>query len=234
MGKKISESRRRRKRQLMRRVVSVVGCIIICGSVVFIGKSLFPNQFGAFSESDEEMWIGAPEMDVQLLSVNEYSRPGTPLEKVNGVVIHYVGNPNTSAAANRNYFQGLKDSKETKASSHFIVGLEGEIVQCVPCKEISYASNERNVDTIAIETCHPDETGKFNEKTYQSLVHLTGWLCSRYQLTSEDVIRHYDITGKMCPLYFVEHEDAWQQFKLDVEIKIQEINQWQQEKESET
>ena len=137
--------------------------------------------------------------------------------------IHYVGNPGTSAKANRDYFQRLKDAHTTKASSHFVVGLDGEIVQCIPSTEISYASNERNKDTLSIECCHPDETGKFNEATYQSMVNLTGWLCARFGLDSQDVIRHYDVTGKICPKYFVEHEDAWEQFKSDVQTKAEEI-----------
>ena len=27
------------------------------------------------------------------------------------------------------------------------------------------------------------------------------------------VIRHYDVKGKLCPLYYVEHPEAWEQFK---------------------
>ena len=85
-------------------------------------------------------------------------------------------------------------------------------MQCIPCNEISYASNNRNSDTISIECCIEDETGKFNDSTYQSLIELTTWLMGRYDLSADDVIRHYDVTGKKCPLYFVEHEDAWEQF----------------------
>ena len=68
--------------------------------------------------------------------------------------------------------------------------------------------------------CHPDDTGAFNTVTYQSMVQLTAWLCNRFGLTSQDVIRHYDVTGKICPKYFVEHEDAWEQFKADVQQQI--------------
>ncbi len=35
----------------------------------------------------------------------------------------------------------------------------------------------------------------------------------RFGLTGQDVIRHYDVTGKICPKYFVEHEDAWEQLR---------------------
>ena len=121
---------------------------------------------------------------MQLLTPNPYSRPQKALEKVNGIVVHYTANPGTSARQNRDYFNGLAETKKTKASSHFVIGLEGEIVQCIPCNEISYASNNRNSDTISIECCIEDETGKFNDSTYQSLIELTTWLMGRYDLNA--------------------------------------------------
>ena len=157
-------------------------------------------------------------VEADLLPVNEWSRPGTPLERIDGVVIHYVGNPNTSAQANRNYFASLSSGEDgTYASSHFIVGLEGEVIQCIPLTEIAYASNERNDDTVAIEVCHPDESGEFSDVTYARVVELTAWLCGTFDLDpEEDVIRHYDVSGKICPVYYVEHPEAWDQFRSDV------------------
>lgn len=157
-----------------------------------------------------------PDIDVQLLDINEYSRPGIESEKIKGIVIHYTANPGSTAQNNRDYFQSLKDTHETSVSSHFVVGLDGEIVQCVPTWEYAYASNSRNRDTVSIECCHEDESGVFNEETYKSMVKLTAWLCKKFDLTEQDVIRHYDVTGKNCPKYFVENEDAWNQFKKDV------------------
>ena len=78
--------------------------------------------------------------------------------------------------------------------------------------EVAYASNNRNKDTISIECCHPDESGQFNDATYHSLQKLVRALMDTYHLQSQDVIRHYDITGKICPKYFVDHEDQWQEF----------------------
>ncbi len=146
------------------------------------------------------------------LTVNPYSRSGESLNKVKGVVIHYTANPGSTAKNNRNYFENLKDTHITKASSHFIIGLEGEIIQCIPLNEIAYASNNRNSDTISIECCHEDATGQFNEKTYQSLQSLVKSLMDTYHLKKDDIIRHYDVTGKICPKYFVDHEDAWNEF----------------------
>lgn len=162
-----------------------------------------------------------PDIDVQLLDINEYSRPGIESDPIKGIVIHYTANPGSTAQNNRDYFQGLKDSHETSVSSHFVVGLEGEIIQCVPTWELAYASNGRNHDTVSIECCHPDESGKFNKDTYKSMVQLTSWLCTKFGLTEEDVIRHYDVTGKICPKYFVDDEDAWKLFKGDVKAAIE-------------
>ena len=164
----------------------------------------------------EKVVYEAPPVTEELLTVNEYSRPGLTLSKVNGVVVHYTANPGTSAENNRSYFEGLKDSGATYASSHYIIDLDGEIIQCIPLTEQAYASNDRNSDTIAIECCHPDETGQFTHATYDELVHLTAWLMGQYDLKIDDVIRHYDVSGKECPKYFVDNPDEWEKFKSDV------------------
>ncbi len=176
------------------------------------------------NESGPAVWMeqGAPYIDVELLTPNEYSRPQIPIEEIRGIAIHYTANPGATAMNNRNYFENLKDTHETKVSSHFVVGLEGEVVQCIPTSEISYATNSRNVDTISIECCHPDETGQFNEATYDSVVKLTAWLCLRFGLDTEDVIRHYDVTEKNCPKYYVEHPDAWEEMKADIGRQLEE------------
>ena len=166
-----------------------------------------------------------PEITEELLSVNEYSRPGIELSRVDGIVIHYTANPGTTAENNRSYFEGLKDSHLTHASSHYIIGTEGEIIQCLPLSEQAYASNDRNSDTIAIECCHPDDTGEFTDDTYKELVHLVAWLIGEYALDIDDVIRHYDISGKNCPKYYVEHEQAWDDFKSDVEDYIKQYGE---------
>ncbi len=156
-----------------------------------------------------------PDLDIQeeFLTVNPYSRPGTELKNVKKIVIHYTANPGTSAQANRDYFEGLATTQITSASSHFIIGLDGEIIQCVPLNEVAYASNEANSYSLSIECCHPDESGEFATVTYNQCVALTAELCKYYHLDPEtDVIRHYDVTGKECPLYYVENPQEWEMF----------------------
>lgn len=162
-------------------------------------------------------------VEVLYLTPNEFSRPEIPLEEVDNIVVHYVGNPCSTALENRNYFESLKDQTGTNAtsvSSHFVIGLEGEVVQCIPLSEVSYASNHRNKDTISIECCHPDTTGRFYKSTYQTLVNLCAYLCHELKLEAEDVIRHYDVTGKICPKYYVENEEEWTSFIEDVDAAL--------------
>ena len=155
-------------------------------------------------------------VDVQIIDIDGASRRGTSLSDINDIVIHYVGNPGTSAQANRNWYE----NPSSNVSSHFVVGLKGEVIQCIPLHEKSSATNHRNGDTISIEVCHPDASGKFNAATYDSLVDLTAWLVKSCGLTADNVIRHYDVTGKECPRYYVRNEDAWNQFKADVKEKL--------------
>lgn len=215
-----------RQRQLFFRMVTaglVIAAVVMIIVTIVTVKRHKEEETAEEQEITVEKYIDQqPELDVELLTINEYSRPALALEQVNGIVIHYTANPGTTAIQNRSYFENLAETHETKASSHFVIGLEGEIVQCIPCNEISYASNDRNFDTISIECCIEDETGKFNGNTYNSLIKLTTWLMGRYELSSEDVIRHYDVTGKNCPKYYVEHEEAWDTFKDDLLNYIEE------------
>ncbi len=156
-----------------------------------------------------------------LLTPNHYSRPQTKLTKVTHIVIHWVGNANTSAMANRNYFESLRD-KGTYASSHYIIGLEGEVLQCVPEDEIAYHAKEANSYSLGIENCHSSWDGRFNSKTYISLIELCAQLCKKYNLDPEEaLLRHYDITKKICPKYYVERTDAWLRLKSLIELCAQ-------------
>ena len=153
----------------------------------------------------------------EFLDVNQYSRPGIALStNPEYIVIHYTANPGSTAEQNRNFFENLKDTGETYASAQFVIGLEGEIIQCVPCNEMAYCSNSLNDRCISIEMCHPDDTGNFNDATYNNCVYLVAQLMNYYHLDMDHLIRHYDVTGKNCPKYFVENEDAWDQFRKDV------------------
>ncbi len=215
---------RRRKWKRKLQLYIRVGCFIVLFILVIVGGiKVYENSSWNKKYTEKtghEVDEMQPEIQEALLTINPHSRPGIKTQRIQGVVIHYTANPGSTAMQNRNYFEGLKDTGTTDASSHFIVGLDGEIVQCVPMNEVAYASNSRNSDTISIETCHLTEDGSYTEETYESMVQLTAWLCEKFDLTEEDVIRHYDITEKICPKYFVENEEAWEQFKADIKARL--------------
>ena len=158
------------------------------------------------------------------LTINQYSRPGTKRVKTTKIAVHYVGNPNTSALSNRNYFENCKDIHKY-VSSNYIVGLRGEVICCVPDEEIAYCTNQANAYSISIETCHPKSDGVFADCTYVSLCELCAMLLKKYKLTVDDLIRHYDVTQKQCPLHWCPTKyqsqavatARWNRFKQDVQ-----------------
>ena len=97
-----------------------------------------------------------------------HNRPRTIRKQTTAIAVHWVANPGSSAMANRNYF----NSTSRSVSSNYIVGLQGEVICCIPDEEMSWCTNAANSYTVSIETCHPDWTGAFGSKTYASLVEL--------------------------------------------------------------
>lgn len=191
--------RKKKSKKKLHALLFIVALLVIAGIIV-------PKYFLPVDASKIKIpsWISQ-----EIIDQDGHSRTGAQTDKINGIVIHYVANPGSTAKNNRDYF----NSPQSRVSSHFVVGLEGEIIQCVPLDEQSSASNSRNIDTISIEVCHPDESGEFTIPSYNATVKLCVWLCKEFRLNENDVIRHYDITGKMCPKYYVEHEDSWLRFK---------------------
>ena len=182
------------------------------------GGSLGQQVFGKSVQGlPAEVYVKHPDWEENFLTPNEYSRPGDALESVTNIFVHYTANPGTSAAQNRSYFEQQKDTHEASVSAHFIIGYDGEIIQCVPLDEIAYAVMTRNYDSVSIECCYKDQDGSFTRETYDSLISLLAWLTDAYGLDTEDILRHYDCGGKKCPLYYTEHEDAWEQLKKDVD-----------------
>ena len=232
----IRNRKRKRRKRMIRNVIALceLGFVIVPGVLLFnLFRSVLGNKTETRPDVVETVNIQRTEMieandtkrpiiTEDFLTVNEYSRPGEELQSVNNIFVHYTANPGTSAAQNRSYFENLGITGETSASAHFVIGYDGEIIQCIPLDEIAYAVVQRNYDSISIECCYLDDSGKFTNATYQSLIRLSAWLLNEYNLAPEDMRRHYDEGGKKCPLYYVEHEDAWEQFIRDLENYIME------------
>ncbi len=199
--------RKFRRRRAKRRLLLFLLVAVCLSATLFTAPSLRAIRRVKVLET-----ATVPTYVQQVFIDNKTARSGARLVDFTGVVIHYVGNPGTGAMGNRNYF----NQPTTEVVSHFVIGLDGEIIQCLPLHERSVASNQRNRDTISIEVCHPDDSGEFTDASYASLVRLTAWLCDLGRLDAESVIRHYDVTGKECPRYYVRHPDAWTALREDI------------------
>ncbi|MDR2045215.1 MAG: N-acetylmuramoyl-L-alanine amidase [Clostridium sp.] len=230
--------RKRRRKALLRRRLAV-SVLLALGSLALpvlwnrfretadMGGGQIRNVAGSAAESftgrgqvqgiDAASYAKRPDWTQDFLTVNEYSRPGEPLYEVKNIFVHYTANPKTSAVQNRSYFEQLKDTGQASASAHFIIGYEGEILQCLPLDEIGYAVATRNEDSISIECCYLAQDGSFTRETYDALVRLLGWLLEAYRLEPQDILRHYDCGGKKCPVYYVENEAAWARLKQHVQ-----------------
>lgn len=187
--------------------VFVILAVITVVLIISASKPAEPTKIGIEAKIEQ-----------RIIKQSDYTYDGEKLGDVRYVVVHYTANPGSTAIANRNYFNSLADGHGVSASAHFIVGLEGEIIQCVPLECVSWANGnlESNRHSITIECCHPTEDGRFNDATLSSLRELLCWLCEKYSLGKDNIIRHYDVTGKDCPRYFVSHPDEWEAFKESV------------------
>ncbi len=222
--------RRPGRRARINQLLAFIWILAMSVAIVFTGKAFYQgaqkspvvkaDEPEKPSVSEELPVVGdtekKPRIREDFLTVSEYNRPGTKLASVKNIFVHYTANQGTSAAQNRSYFENLGQTHERAASAHFIIGYEGEIVQCIPLDEEAYAVVERNGDSISIECCYLEEDGSFTQETYDSLIEMLAWLTDKYDLEPKDILRHYDCGGKKCPIYYVEHEDAWQKLLNDV------------------
>ena len=149
------------------------------------------------------------------------------IRKLKGVIAHWTANTGkgANAKANRNYF----NNTDRYASAHYVVD-DKTIVQCLYDNEVGYhvganlykADGNRikegsltpNFFVIGFEMC-VNQDGDWN-KTYKNSVDLAAFLLRKYEFTTNDLYRHFDITGKDCPNMMLE-EKKWQAFKTDIE-----------------
>lgn len=172
------------------------------------------------------------EIRERLMSIDPRGRSGDPLPLLNGIVIHWVANPGATPDQIYRYFE----STTRYASAHYCIGIDGEILRLIPEDEVAWhagpssltslAVNQSlgglpNWRTIGIELCHPDWTGKFTDKTLEAAISLTADIGHRNNVdVMKNLLRHYDCTGKHCPKWFVDHPEAWRDFRDDVSIAM--------------
>lgn len=127
------------------------------------------------------------------------------------IVIHYTAGITSKPGSAKNtaiYF----GKESTKASADFIVDDE-EVIQFNDDIRNTYTwhagKKEMNQMSIGIEICSNNKNGKitvpndpayyFTEESLNNAVELTKKLMKEYNIPVENVIRHYDVTAKLCP-----------------------------------
>jgi N-acetylmuramoyl-L-alanine amidase len=171
--------------------------------------------------------------------LDNYNRPKTKLTELKAIVVHYTANtnPGAHAMANRNYFNtqphiiNKKTGEIVYASAHYIVD-DKTIIQCIPDDEVAYhvgaksykeliytqigipRSGKPNNYTIGIEMC-VNSDGDY-PLMHKNTIDLIRFLLDKYRMDRKNLFRHYDITGKKCPLMFIE-EAKWLGFLNEID-----------------
>ena len=145
------------------------------------------------------------------------------------IVIHYTANDGDTDEGNAKYFS----QPNKNASAHYFVD-EDSITLSVEEKNTAWHCGAakynhkycRNNNSIGIEMCSKkDKNGKYyiNELTIKNTIELTKNLIKKYNISINNVLRHYDVTGKICPEPFVRDEKQWNRFKQLLEEKEMEV-----------
>ena len=142
----------------------------------------------------------------KLIPRGKYNRPGTK-SAPKRVCVHYTGDLGASAERLALFFC---TNVNATTSSQYVVGTDGEVIRCVPDDEIAYGASGKNAGTIHIEVCYKSADGRFEEPSVKALNELVLYLMARYHIAAKDVVRHYDLTGKHCPAYYVDAA-RWQE-----------------------
>ena len=158
-------------------------------------------------------------MEVKQMLAHQSNYNNGRKQPIQYIVVHYTANNGDRAQGNGNYFS----QPNRNASAHYFVD-ENEIVQSVKdtdtawhCGAKSYKHSKcRNDNSIGIEMCSKkDDKGQYyiNEQTQNTAIKLIKVLMEKYNIPIENVLRHYDVTGKMCPEPFVRNQIQWLDFK---------------------
>lgn len=174
------------------------------------------------------------------IACNTANYGGLRAKKVKYIVVHYTAGNGDTARNNGIYFQ----RNEVGASAHWFVD-ETMAVASVPeqfiawhCGGADYVHPDcRNSNSIGVELCsRRDKDGEyyFLPETVDNAAALIRELMEKYGVPPERVIRHYDVTGKQCPMPFVGVGfENWKEFKEEISMKRykypEELPAWAQE-----
>lgn len=154
-------------------------------------------------------------MKIKTHLANKSNYGGTrSLGSIKYIVMHYTANDGDTDENNGKYFA----NNYVGASAHYFVDGDS-VTQSVPddyvawhCGGSWYRHPEcRNGNSIGIEICDERRNGVVypTNETIANAVELAKYLMKKYNVPKENVIRHYDVTGKLCPAYWCgnDHND---------------------------
>lgn len=129
------------------------------------------------------------------------------------IVIHYTSNDGDTDENNGKYFK----NNIVKSSAHYFVD-DDSITQSVPDDYIAWHCGGKlqgsqghtfykkctNTNSIGIEICDDVKNGVVypSDKTIDNVIEFTKFLMKKYNVPVSNVIRHFDVTGKLCPAYW--------------------------------
>ena len=134
------------------------------------------------------------------------------------LVLHYTANQGDTARGNLDFFA----REVTRTSAHYFVD-RNEVCQSVPEGAAAYHVGGKtrkhprcvNDNSIGVELC--DSAFRVPRETEQRALELARDIIRRYHIPPENVLRHYDVTGKLCPLPWVRDPAGWWAFKKELE-----------------
>jgi len=151
---------------------------------------------------------------IQNLLPEDDSRTQTPLPIFSGVTIHDTANPRPGAGAiSHGEYLKSEHAKKKNVSWHFAVD-DKIIVQSLPTsiRALHAGSKAGNDRTLAVEICVNSDSDIL--QATENAAELTAQLLTLGGLTTDNVYRHYDWSGKRCPAQLMSGNPyTWTTFK---------------------
>ena len=118
---------------------------------------------------------------------------------ISKIVVHYTG---TEASAHNNLLYFSRSS--AGASAHYFIDRDGTLRQSVSEGDTAWHAGHwgTNLCSVGIEVVSGGSD--FTEAQVETLAALVAEIRSRCGIGEENVIRHYDVTGKLCPAPYVD------------------------------
>lgn len=123
------------------------------------------------------------------------------MRAIDRIVVHYTG---TTASARNNATYFSRNENQGASAHYFVDDITPEIYQSVAEGDTAWhAGNwDMNCRSIGIEVVSAGED--FSEVEIAKLAWLVQKLMAKYGIGASGVIRHYDVTGKLCPAPYVD------------------------------